>query len=799
MIRNYLKIAWRNLIKNKASSFINIGGLAVGMAVAMLIGLWIWDELTFDKYHQNYDRIAQVMQNKTFNGAVSTGVATSLPVEAELRKSYGGDFKHIALAFWTNNHILAVGERKIAYPGTFVGAEAPELFSLRMLKGTRGGLKGPSSILISQSVAKALFGDADPIGKTIKMDAKSNFNISGVYEDLPRSTTIHDLAFMAPWDYFLTSQDWLKRAVTDWGEDSFQLYVQVANQADMAKLSEKIKDIKLKNGGPEEAKFKPELFLQPMSKWHLYSEFKNGVNTGGTIQYVWLFGIIGIFVLLLACINFMNLSTARSEKRAKEVGIRKAVGSVRAQLIGQFLCESFLIAGMAFIVSLLLVWFVLPWFNDVANKQVSILWDNPLFWIGGVGFTLFTGLIAGSYPALYLSSFNPVKVLKGTFKAGRFAATPRKVLVVLQFTVSVILIIGTVVVFRQIQFAKNRPIGYSRAGLLDIGIVNNELDGRFYSLRADLLKSGAIAEMTESSSPTTAIHNGRSDVNWQGKDPAMAVDFANIRVTTEYGKTVGWHFKEGRDFSGALITDSSAVILNQAAVKYMGLKNPVGETIQFGRQFGGGDKNYKVIGVIDDMVMTSPYEPAKQTIFYIGRSVDAIIIKINPYMSAHEAINKIAAVFKTYLPSVPFSYGFVDDEYAKKFATEERIGKLASGFAILAIFISCLGLFGMASFMAEQRVKEIGVRKVLGATVFGLWRLMSKDFVILVVISLLLAVPLAWYFMTDWLQHYTYRAELSWWIFAVTAAGAIIITLLTVSYQSIKAALMNPVKSLRSE
>jgi putative ABC transport system permease protein len=793
MIKNYLKIAWRNLLKNKASSFINIGGLAVGMAVAMLIGLWIWDELSFDKYHQNYDRIAQVWQHETFDGTVNTSGVVSLPLDAELRKSYGSDFKHIALSSWTEKHVLVVGDKKVSYQGNFMGSETPEMFSLHMLKGTRNGIKDPTSMLISQSVAKALFGDADPMDKVIKLDNKTDFKVSGVYKDLPGNTTLHDVAFLGPWEYYIHSPG-NERSLTDWGNNSLFLYVQIADNADMAKVSAKIKNIKLDKMSKEDLKFNPIIFLQPMSKWHLYSEFKNGVNTGGAIQYVWLFGIIGIFVLLLACINFMNLSTARSEKRAKEVGIRKAVGSLRGQLIKQFFCESFLIAALAFMLSLLLAELAMPYFNDVANKQMSILWNEPLFWMISIGFTLFTGIIAGSYPALYLSSFNPVKVLKGTFKAGRFAAIPRKVLVVVQFTVSVVLIIGTIIVFKQIQFAKNRPVGYSKDGLVNIEVTNDDLHKHFNAVRADLLKSGKITEIAESSSSTTGVNNDRGDINWQGKDPAMSSFFGWIGVSPEYGKTVGWQFLNGRDFSGKFISDSLAIVLNQAAVKYMGLKNPVGQVVRI------GPRDLTVVGVVKDMVMESPYEPVKQTIFHITRGTpDDIIIKINPNISAHEALGKIAEVCKTYSPSVPFSYKFVDEEYAKKFATEERVGKLASSFASLAIFISCLGLFGMASFMAEQRIKEIGVRKVLGASVFGLWRLMSKDFVVLVIISLLIAIPVAYYFMHGWLQNYTYRAELSWWIFAVTAAGAIIITLLTVSYQSIKAALANPVKSLRSE
>ncbi len=793
MIQNYLKIAWRNLVKNPASAFINVGGLAVGMAVAILIGLWIWDELSFNKYHQNYDKLAIVTENETVSGTINTGAVIPLPMDNALRKNYGSYFKHIALCGWTNDHVLNTGDKNVTFQGTFMGDEAPEMFSLKMLEGNRDGLKDRSSMLISQSVAKALFGNEYAVNKIIKLDNKDNFKVSGVYEDLPANTTLHDVAFIGPWNYYISLPE-EQRSPTDWGNNSLFLYVQLADNADMNKVSERIRNVKYDNMDPADRKYKPQMFLQPMSKWHLYNEFKNGVNVGGAIQYVWLFGIIGAFVLLLACINFMNLSTARSEKRAREVGVRKAVGSLRSQLIGQFFCESMLIAALAFVFSLALVWLALPWFNHIADKEMTILWDKPLFWAAGIGFTLFTGVIAGSYPALYLSSFNPVKVLKGTFKAGRFASMPRQVLVLLQFTVSVVLIIGTIIVFKQIQFAQNRPIGYNRAGLVDIGVINDDLHRNFTGFSSDLLNSRAVTSVAESSSSTTGVNNNTGAIVWKGKDPSLADSFGLINVSMDYGQTVGWQFTDGRDFNRSHASDSSAIVINQAAVKYMGLKNPVGELVQV------GTRSMTVIGVIKDMVMESPYEPVKQTIFRIGHySYDHVIIRINPNSSAHDALAKIGAASKTYSPSVPFAYKFADDEYARKFATEERVGQLASTFALLAIFISCLGLFGMASFMAEQRIKEIGVRKVLGATVLNLWGLLSKDFVQLVVISLLIAVPTAYYFMHSWLQHYTYRAEISWWIFAVTAAGAIMITLLTVSYQSIKAALMNPVKSLKSE
>ncbi|MEP6614096.1 MAG: ABC transporter permease, partial [Mucilaginibacter sp.] len=458
MIKNYFKTAWRNLVKNKVHSFINIVGLSVGMAVAMLIGLWIWDELSFDKFTKNYDNIAQVVQNVTNNGEVQTWRSVPYPLAAELRKTYGSNFRHVVMTANTGGHIIALDNKKLSRGGGFMETDGPEMFTLDMLRGSRSALKDPKSILISASTAKAFFGDASPMEKTLKIDNQIIAKVAGVYADLPQNSTFADLTFIGSWEMFYNAND-IKSMREPWRPNFTTIYVQMAPNADMAAVSLKIRDAKLNKVSAVLAKKKPALFLQPMSKWHLYDEFKEGKNIGGRIQYVWMFGIIGVFVLLLACINFMNLSTARSEKRAKEVGIRKAIGSLRGQLIYQFFSESLLCVTVAYLVALILVQISLPFFNEVAAKQMSILWSSPLFWILGIGFSLFTGLIAGSYPAFYLSSFEPVKVLKGTFRVGRFAAIPRKVLVVVQFTASITLIIGTVVVFRQIQFAKNRPVG----------------------------------------------------------------------------------------------------------------------------------------------------------------------------------------------------------------------------------------------------------------------------------------------------------------------------------------------------
>ncbi|GAB3993287.1 ABC transporter permease [Spirosoma daeguense] len=791
MFRNYLKIALRNLSKNKVYSAINIIGLAVGMSVAMLIGLWIYDEVSFNKFHKNYDQLAQLYINQTFNGVTGTSRAVSLPSANEVKTKYAGDFKAVALASWNFGHLLVNGDKKINKEGMYADPTLPQMLSLNMLKGDYAtALKEPGSILLSESLANTLFGNTDPLNKIIKIDAKENVKVTGVFKDLPFNSEFHQVNFYLPWSAYLASQPWVKESLQQWGNHSFQCFAQITEKGDFKAVSAKIRDVEKKHSLGSE---KPEYFLHPMRMWHLHSDYKDGRNIGGGIQFVWLFSLIGSFVLLLACINFMNLSTARSEKRAKEVGIRKAVGSLRQQLIMQFMSESMLVVGMSLMLALLIVLVALPAFNDLSGKKVEFPYANPIFWLLILGFSLITGLLAGSYPALYLSSFNPLSVLKGTFKVGRWAAIPRKVLVVVQFTVSITLIIGTIIVFQQVQYAKNRPVGYDRSSLLQISI-SPGLHGKYDPLRDDLLKSGAVYEMSQSSSPTTGVWSNQVGFDWEGKDPKSLPLFGIVACTHHFGKTIGWKILEGRDFSKDFSTDTSAFVLNEAAVKLTGLQNIVGKTIRY------NDKPMHVVGVVKNMVMESPYEPIKPTIFLVRYDwANVLNIKLKPNVLREDALKKVEAVFKKYDSESPFDFKFTDDEYDAKFRSEERVGKLARVFAVLAIFISCLGLFGLASFMAEQRIKEIGVRKVLGASVFSLWGLLSKDFVRLVLISFLISAPIAWYYLDSWLQQYEYRTTISWAIFVLSGLGATVITLLTVSYQAIRAALLNPVKSLRSE
>lgn len=799
MIKNYFKIAWRNLLKNKVYSFINIFGLAIGMAVTIMIALWITDELSFNNYFKDHDQIAQVFQSQTFNNQVATGPAIPMPLEGALREGYADNFKHLAMTSWTNSLYLKYRDKSISSTGNYMQEPGLQIFDPKILKGEENGLREKNSIMLSQTTAKALFGDEDPIGKIIKVNSVDDMLVTSVYEDIPVNTSFNDTHFLMPWKHFITTQDWLKNAADNWGNNSFQMFVQIADNTTMKGVTNTILDVK-KKADSDVAKYNPKIFLLPMNDWHLRSEFENGVQSGGRIENVWLFGIIGAFVLFLACINFMNLSTARSEKRAMEVGIRKSIGSSRGQLIRQFLSESLLVVLLAFAISILLVLLSLGSFNVLANKEIHFPWASIQFWGVSILFILFTALISGSYPALYLSSFKPVKVLKGTFRAGRFAALPRKILVVTQFTVSVALIIGTLIVMQQIEYSKDRPVGYDKGGLIQIPTFSDDFSGKYDFIRTQFIASGGAIEMSSSSSPTTQVWSNRSGYDWEGKPEGFQEDFAWTEVSYEYVKSLGMKVIDGRDFSREFATDSSGVLLNSTAVKYMGITDPVGKYLTDSDE---EDPNppMKIIGVVEDVIVQSPYSPVKQQLYVFDREGNSSYynLRLNPDKSVATNLELIENTFKQHFPNLPFQYEFVDEEYALKFATEERVASLARVFTILAILISCLGLFGLASFVAEQRTKEIGVRKVLGATVANLWVLLSKDFVQLVLISLIIAAPIAYYAMQKWIEKFAYRTDISWWIFLAAAIGALVITLITVSFQSVKAALANPTKSLRTE
>ena len=796
MFRNYLKIAWRNILYNKGYSALNIVGLAAGMAVALLIGLWVTDQYAYDRFLPNYEQLYQVEMNLTsqHNGTTSQ-TSIALPLTDVLRKEIPG-IKYVAEsdALGFMNHGLLVGDKKLYLGGGAAGADFFKMFQYPFVKGNaNSALEDMYSIVLTESTANALFGNADPMGKVVRFDNAQNLKVTGVIKEIPKNSTLQ-FHFITPFALGEATQDWMKLGRTKWTWNSFNAYVTLEPGANYAQIAPKIRDI-VEKRSPEMRSLKPEVFLHPLRDWHLYNEFKNGKLAGGFIEYVRLFSIIGIFVLAIACINFMNLSTARSEKRAREVGVRKAIGSARMDLVYQFLLESILITFISFSLSLLFVQLALPSFNMLTNSFIHIPYGNVGFWGIMILFVLFTGLIAGSRPAFYLSSFSPVKVLKGALQVGKAASLPRKILVVAQFTCSVALIISTVIVYQQIQYVKDRPTGYS-ANRLVMTDMNSDLSQHYDALRNDLLSSGQVESAASSTSPATQVYSHFSLDKWPGKTAGdESVNIGGIWISNGYFQTMGMTMAAGRDFSGDWKSDSLNVIVNEATVKRIGLKDPINQmiTINF------GNHPVRIIGVVKDAVMESPYNPVMPLVF--GHNPYGFVVNYRLAKNAdpHTAIEKIGKIFSKYNPAYPYEYKFVDAEYASKFNLEVLIGKLAGVFAGLAIFISCLGLFGLAAYVAEQRTKEMGIRKVLGASIAQVWMLLSRDFVVLVIISCVIASPIALYFLHNWLQKYQYHISIGAGVFIASGIAAIIITLFTISFQAIKAALANPVKSLRSE
>ncbi len=805
MLKSYFKVAMRNMVRNYGYSFINIAGLASGMAVAILVGLWVFDELSFNTYFKNYDRIAQVTKAGHFQGKYYQGQQyIPYPLIEELQTSYRQNFKHVVPISGPGGFdaVLSTGDKRLTKRGMYIGEEAPEMFTWEMVYGTWSGLNDLHGIMLSESTSKVFFGDSDPLGKAMKINNDTELTVTGVYKDFPRNTAFYGLRFFEPWKFYLQDASYISKQ--GWDNHFLCVYIQIAPNKTMEEVAAAIRKLEMKaianlDYMQNELQYDYDVLLHPMPDWHLYSDYKEGQVHSGPVQLVWFIGAIGVFVLLLACINFMNLSTARSEKRAKEVGIRKTIGSIRKQLVIQFFSESFLVVVLSFLAAMLIVYVALPSFNQLSGKEIALPLNKDWFWLSSAAFMLVTAFLAGSYPALYLSSFKPVSVLKGTFRAAKFASVPRKILVVVQFSVSVMLIICTSAIYQQLLFVKDRPVGYDREGLISVRKKSGEFDEKRAVLRAELKKTGMVSEIAESGGDLTATWSHNGGFNWEGKDPLFEANFATLNVSPEFGKTVGWTFIAGRDFSPDIASDSAAIVLNESAAEYMKLKDPVGKTMRWTNRAWDVDQDFNIIGVIKDMIMNSPFEPVKPAVYFTYGYERVLLIRVAPGVAVSNALPAIEGVFTRVIPDIPFDYQFADQQFAAKFSSEERIGKLAAVFASLAIFISCLGLFGLASFVAEQRTKEIGIRKVLGASVTNLWRMLSQEFVLLVVFSCAIAIPLSYYILSKGLSNYEYHTDLRWWIFAGAGTGALAITLLTVSFQAVKAALMNPVKSLRSE
>jgi putative ABC transport system permease protein len=793
MLKNYFKTAWRNLINNKIYSSLNILGLATGMAVALLIGLWVYYQSSYDRFLPAYQQAFQVRYNYNNNGEIRTQSEVCLPL-ADALKNDIPEIAYTAPAFGPVSNGLMVDDKRLHLSGLIAGTDFLKIFQFPFLEGNaEEALKDPSSIVLTQSTARALFGEADPVGKTIRFAGSYGVKVTGVLRDLPRNSSFQ-FDYITPFSAF-ASGGWVKAAKTNWNHSFFLLYASLRPNASHGQVEAKSR-LLVKKYAPETYKtFQQQVIMQPLKDWHLYTDYKNGSAVGGLFDTMRLFSLIGILVLLIACINFMNLSTARSEKRAREVGVRKVIGSTRGGLIRQFLIESIVITCMAFALSLVVVQIVLPSFNALARANISVPYASGLFWLLMASYVLLTGLLAGARPAFYLSSFQPVKVLKGVIRSGRSTSLPRKALVVLQFTCSIALIISTLLIYQQIQYAKDRPTGYDPNRLL----TSESGNSNYGALKQEALQTGVLASMTESLSPATEVYSHNTIDEWDGRLPNEPLTLAMNSVSdTDYYKTLGMEFKEGRNFTGYFAADSVSAILNEAAVKRMRFKEPINQILAW--TLSNAPRHLRVIGVVKDALTHSPFAAPEPTIFVFQPSwAYTITYRLSPTVNTQTALARLKPIFEKYNPDYPFEYHFVTESYAAKFEMEVLISKLAGIFAALAIFISCLGLFGLAAYVAEQRNKEIGIRKVLGATVPQVWLLLSRDFIVLVFISCLLASPIAFYFVQNWLQKYSYRIHIGPSVFILSAILAIMIAVMTVSFQSVKAALMTPVKSLKSE
>jgi putative ABC transport system permease protein len=790
MFKNYFKTAWRNIMLGRGYSVLNIFGLATGMAVALIIGLWVYNQYSYDKFLPDYKQLYQVRRNFYGNGDTLTYGGASLKLTDALRNQIP-EIESVAETDGGGLHGLMVANRKLYMNGNHVAGDFLAMFQFTLLEGeAKNVLSDPYSIVLTESTAKALFGNEDALNKTVRYDNKNDLKVTGVLKDIPSNSTLQ-FNFLVPFSYLESTDSFVKQARSaGFGWTNFVTYVKLKPGITYAQAAPKIRDIQ-KSEKDNSMSMTTNIVLDPVENWHLYNNFDNGKPVAGFIEYVRIFSVIGILVLLIACINFINLTTARSEKRAKEVGIRKAIGSRKKELVSQFLIESVLLTFIAFLFSILFVQLALPSFNTLTGDAIKIPFANVTFWIVTLGCVLVTALAAGSRPAFYLSSFNPVKVLKGNFQGGKAAAVPRKILVVLQFSCSIALIISTFIIYQQVQYAKDRPSGYDKNRLM-MTDMNEDLTRNYTAIRNEIKDKGIAELITTASSKVTTGGNHRDLEAWPGKRSGEFINMGYIHVSEDYFNTVGMSMKEGRNFSGN--SDTLDVIFNEAAVKLLRLNNPINQVITY------IDTRLKIIGVVKDALMASPFAPADPTIFmYEANPQNVMMYRLSAGIKTQDAIIELTSIFNKYNPAYPFNYTFADDSYAAKFNLEVLIGKLAGLFAVFAIFISCLGLFGLAAYMAEQRTKEIGIRKVLGASIPQVWLLLSKDFILLVLISCFIASPVTFYFLTGWLQKYDYRISISPFVFILAGIAAIVITIITISFQSIKAAIANPVKSLRTE
>ncbi len=786
MIKNYLKIAWRNLIRNKSFSLLNIVGLSIGLAVTALILIWISFEVGIDQFHENKDRIYQVYNKAPVDGELWTWNSTPKVMASVIKKDYP-EVEAVSRFYYDTPLLFAKGDKRIKSTGTIVDPDFLKIFSFPLLEGTvETVLDGVNSVVITETFAEKMFGNEPAVGKMVKVDNADSFMVTGILADLPENSDF-DFEFLIPWKYLVQKGSDDK----NWGNNSVATYVMLKEGTDYEAFSGKIETLRKRYD-----KLSPDMvtYLYPWSRTWLYSEFENGKEVGGRIDLIRMFGIIAGIILIIACINFMNLSTARSEKRAKEVGIRKTVGAKKGALITQFLGESILISFLAAAIALIIVLVSLSSFSTFIEKPLSLDLTNVWFWLAALGVVLFTGVLAGSYPAIYLSGFEASRVLKGTFKKMDSPITPRKILVVFQFTVAIILISATMIVGQQLRKVEDRQSGYTKNNLV-YTMMEGDTEKNYMLIKEELLASGTAVSVTKTGSPITQTWSNSWGFQWKGKDEDNKTLVHRFPADDAIAKTMGVEMVVGRDFDlKRFPTDSTAAIINESALALMKFEDPIGQIIR------DNGIDWHVIGVVKDFVMNSPFQKVEPMVIEGAKAFFNVVhIKFNKELKTAESIAQAEAIFRKYNPEYPFNYEFVDQAYAKKFNDEKRTGELVSMFTLLTIFISCLGLFGLASYMAENRIREIGIRKVLGASILSITTLLSIDFLKLILVALAIAIPSAWYFMSGWLESFAYRVDISWSTFALAGVLALGIALLTISYQAIRAAAANPIKSLRTE
>jgi len=807
MIINFFKTTFRNLWKNKTNSFLNIFGLSIGIACAALIFLWVEDELNFDSFNVKKDRLYFTRVNQVYDSYTATFWSTPGVMGPALKAEIPGIANTCRVTEDQARLLFTIGDKSIYANGKYA---EPALFDMFTFPFAQGNVQSAYaqlySIILTEKTAKKFFGTTENvIGKKVRVDNKQDYVVSAILKDIPENSFLQ-FDWVAPFEVYYQQSPWAQK----WGNSCLSTYVELKDNASLITVNKLLYDYLAKK--QESTTSTAHAFLWNMKNWHLYDQFDNGKPTGsGRIAYVRLFSIIAWIILFIACINFMNLATARSEKRAREVGVKKVLGAEKKNLIFQFIFEALLMAMLSAIVAVILITVALPAFNMLVQKNLSIGLDKPFHLLMLLAITIISGLLAGSYPSFYLSSFKPVYVLKGIKLKSGSASIIRKGLVVLQFTVSIVLIIGTIIIFQQIQHVKSRDLGFNKNNLIQMNL-QGDMRKNYTVIKQDLLNTGFIENTSMADHETIYAGNNTNGITWPGKDPNSNILISNRLVSPEYMSVTGMTIKEGRDFRETDKVEMGDdfqpkepniffnIMITESLEKLLGKGSAIGKTLQLPGQKKDQYFNLKVTGVVKDYVYGDMYGTSTPVVFYCLPQYSSLMyVRVKQQANAEQVLAKMEAVFKKDNPSYPFEYQFVDDQFNQMFLSEMLISKLSRVFASLAILISCLGLFGLAAYMAERRTKEIGIRKVLGASVTGITQLMSRDFLRLVFISCLIAFPIAWWAMHQWLQTYAYRIEISWWIFLAAGVLSMLIAVITVSFQAIKAAIANPIKSLRTE